>query len=66
MPSERRDQILRITEKLDDLWVTQSHLTFEQLLEKIEPALFKDPATVSDDEVEWAIDHYNDEPYTGN
>ena len=71
--SARHEEIERIGEKLTELWLTNSKLTLEKLLAGIEPnLLFRETQygdfifDINDDEVEWGIDHYNDDPGTGN
>ena len=52
----------RIIHKLHDLWAKHPQLTLVGLLVSAERNLLD----ASDEDLEWAIDHYDDEPYTGN
>jgi hypothetical protein len=68
--SDRHEQIERIGEKLTELWLSNSKLNIAQLLIGAEPGienlrLYAKIVNV-DEDFEWALDHYNDDPPGGN
>ena len=70
-----KTRIPRILDKLRLLWEKNPNMSLIQLLRNVEPAidngapfdsLRKDYGPLSDEDLEWAIEHYWDECYGGH